>query len=76
MVPEGRQIYLLLNRHDLERTEIFFQKRAGLVTVFISRFIPVIRHFISVPAGMGRAPLFPFMIVSVIGATIWNTFTF
>jgi len=48
--------YLLLNRRDLERTEAFFHKRAGLLTVFISRFIPVVRHFISIPAGMGRAP--------------------
>ncbi|MDB6040504.1 MAG: hypothetical protein JWM99_4345 [Verrucomicrobiales bacterium] len=66
--------YLLLNRHDLERTEAFFQKRSGIVTVFISRFIPVIRHFISIPAGMGRAPLLPFLAVTLAGATIWNTF--
>lgn len=66
--------YLLLNRHDLERTEAFFHKRAGILTVFISRFIPVIRHFISIPAGMGRAPLIPFMLVTLLGATIWNTF--
>jgi membrane protein DedA with SNARE-associated domain len=66
--------YLLLNRHDLERTEIFFHKRAGIWTVFISRFIPVIRHFISVAAGTGRAPSAPFLVATLIGATMWNTF--
>ncbi len=66
--------YLLLNRRDLEKTESFFHQRKGILTVFISRFIPVIRHFISIPAGIGRMPLAPFLFVTFIGATIWNTF--
>ena len=66
--------YLLLNRHDLELTERYFNQRQGILTVFIGRFIPVIRHFISIPAGMGKMPLVPFMLVSVIGATLWNGF--
>lgn len=66
--------YLLLNRRDLERTEHFFQHRKGIMTIFISRFIPVIRHFISIPAGMGKMPLMPFVLVTFLGATIWNTF--
>jgi membrane protein DedA with SNARE-associated domain len=66
--------YLLLNRHDLEWTERFFQHRQGLWTVFIARFIPVVRHFISIPAGMGAMPLGAFLAVSLVGATIWNTF--
>jgi len=66
--------YLLLNRHDLERTERYFQQRQGGYTVFLARFIPVIRHFISVPAGMGKMPLLPFMAVTTVGATLWNGF--
>jgi membrane protein DedA with SNARE-associated domain len=66
--------YLLLNRHDLEMTERFFHANRGTWTIFISRFIPVVRHFISIFAGMGRMPLAPFMVVTAIGATIWNTF--
>jgi membrane protein DedA with SNARE-associated domain len=66
--------YLLLNQRDLERTEQFFHRRSGLLTIFISRFIPVVRHFISIPAGIGRTPLVPFLAVTFIGATIWNTF--
>ena len=66
--------YLLLNRHDLEMTERYFSKRQGILTVFIARFIPVVRHFISIPAGIGKMALLPFMAVSVIGATLWNGF--
>jgi len=66
--------FLLLNRRDLERTEQFFHRKAGLTTVFIARFVPVVRHFISIPAGMGRMPLLPFVAVTFVGATAWNVF--
>lgn len=66
--------YLLLNRRDLEKTEAFFHQNKGILTIFISRFIPVVRHFISIPAGMGRTPLLPFLAVTLVGATLWNTF--
>jgi membrane protein DedA with SNARE-associated domain len=66
--------YLLLNQRDLEWTERFFHQRRGFLTIFISRFIPVVRHFISIPAGIGRMPLGLFSLVSVVGATMWNTF--
>ncbi len=66
--------YLLLNRHDLTRAEEFFGRRGGTLTLFISRFVPVIRHLISVPAGMGKMRLPPFLLATVVGATLWNTF--
>jgi membrane protein DedA with SNARE-associated domain len=66
--------YLLLNVHDLERTEAFFHRRAGTMTLFVSRFIPVVRHFISIPAGTGRMPILPFLAATFVGATIWNVF--
>jgi len=66
--------YLLRDRHDLEMTEKFFNKRSGVWTLFISRFIPVIRHFISIPAGIGRMPIGSFVVATIIGATLWNSF--
>ena len=66
--------YLLLNQRDLEWTEKFFHRRAGTMIIFIGRFVPVVRHFISIPAGLGRMPWLPFSIATLIGATIWNTF--
>lgn len=66
--------YLFLNPHDLEHAEIFFRRRQGAWTIFIARFVPVIRHLISIPAGVGRMPLLPFVIATVSGATLWNSF--
>jgi membrane protein DedA with SNARE-associated domain len=66
--------YLLLNQRDLDRTEAYFHKKSGAMTIFVGRFIPVVRHFISIPAGIGKMPLVPFCIATLIGATIWNTF--
>jgi membrane protein DedA with SNARE-associated domain len=65
--------YLLLNQHDLEVTEAFFNKR-GSITILICRFIPVVRHLISIPAGTGRMNIFTFLIFTIIGAGLWNTF--
>ncbi len=38
---------------------------------FIGRFIPVVRHLISIPAGIFRMPLVPFISITFAGATIW-----
>lgn len=65
--------YLLLDSHDLEITERFFAKR-GELTIFISRFIPVIRHMISIPAGLGKMNLWKFILYTILGAGMWNAF--
>jgi len=44
------------------------------VTILVSRFIPIVRHLISIPAGMGRMGLPGFIIFTIVGAGIWNTF--
>jgi membrane protein DedA with SNARE-associated domain len=64
--------YLLLNQHHLEMSEKFFLKR-GELTIFISRFIPVVRHLISIPAGFGKMNIYKFLIFTIIGASMWNT---
>ena len=65
--------YLLLNVHHLDWTEQFFSRHGGK-TIFISRFIPVVRHLISIPAGLARMPLIPFILYTAVGATLWNGF--
>lgn len=65
--------YLLLDQHHLDLTEKFFGKY-GSRTIFISRFIPVVRHLISIPAGIGRMNLLKFSLYTVIGAALWNGF--
>lgn len=66
--------YFLLDQHDLELTERFFHRKGGMITLFASRFIPVVRHLISIPAGIGKMRMIPFIVVTAVGATIWNTF--
>jgi membrane protein DedA with SNARE-associated domain len=65
--------YLLLNPHHLEWTKNFFERQGGK-TIFFCRFIPVVRHLISIPAGLARMSLLPFIIYTAAGATLWNGF--
>jgi membrane protein DedA with SNARE-associated domain len=65
--------YLFLNVHHLEWTKKFFERHGGK-TIFISRFIPVVRHLISIPAGLAQMSLVPFVIYTLVGATLWNGF--
>ncbi|MEO0202807.1 MAG: DedA family protein [candidate division WOR-3 bacterium] len=65
--------YFLLERKHLEITEKFFYKH-GEITVFISRFIPVVRHLISIPAGMAKMNYLKFILFTTIGASMWNMF--
>jgi membrane protein DedA with SNARE-associated domain len=65
--------YVLLDAADLAAADRFFTRRGG-ITIFVARFIPVVRHLISIPAGIGAMPLLPFCAFTVIGAGIWNTF--
>ena len=66
--------YLLLNSHDLAWAERFFSGRNGALAVLMARFIPIVRHVISIPAGVGRMPLGAFLLVTAVGATLWNGF--
>jgi membrane protein DedA with SNARE-associated domain len=70
LVRYGR--YFLVRAKDIEKTETFFA-RHGKATILIGRFLPVIRHIISVPAGIARMPLVAFFTQTLIGATIWGS---
>lgn len=63
--------YLLLEEEHLVWTEKWFKKQ-GEKTIFISRFVPVVRHLISIPAGMAKMPMQKFAIYTFAGASIWN----
>jgi membrane protein DedA with SNARE-associated domain len=65
--------YVLIRRKDIERTEQWFSSH-GRATVFIARFVPVVRHIISLPAGIARMPLIPFLVQTFLGATLWGGF--
>lgn len=63
--------YVFVRARDLERTEQYFARHGGK-TIFIGRFLPVVRHLISIPAGIARMPLAPFLTLTFLGASIWG----
>ena len=62
--------WVLLSEHSLERTERFFQ-RHGEIATFVGRLFPVLRHLISIPAGLARMSPPRFFAYTAAGATIW-----
>ena len=63
--------YVLITRRDLERADRWFTER-GELTVFITRLMPVVRTFISVPAGVSRMNIWRFSVYSFLGAFLWS----
>ena len=63
--------YMLIREHELEVADHFFA-RYGSATVFIGRLLPIVRTFISFPAGVARMPLGKFIVYSTLGAFPWS----
>jgi membrane protein DedA with SNARE-associated domain len=63
--------FLLIRPHEIELAEVFFQ-RYGPATAFFSRLLPIVRTFISFPAGVARMPLGRFIAYSTAGALPWS----
>ncbi|MHB8673920.1 MAG: DedA family protein [Candidatus Limnocylindrales bacterium] len=63
--------FLLIREDELAATERFFA-RHGAATAFVSRLLPVVRTFISFPAGVARMPLTTFIAFSAAGAFLWS----
>lgn len=59
-----------LTHENLERAERWFD-RWGNVGVLIGRITPVIRSFVSIPAGVFRMPIVPYAVLTLIGSAIW-----
>jgi membrane protein DedA with SNARE-associated domain len=62
--------YVLIRRKDLDKADMWFQKH-GDSAVFISRLLPVIRTFISFPAGIARVRFGRFIIYTFLGSLPW-----
>jgi membrane protein DedA with SNARE-associated domain len=63
--------YLLIRQHEIEIADKFFADH-GAATVFFGRLLPVVRTFISFPAGVTRMPIRKFVIYSTAGALPWS----
>jgi membrane protein DedA with SNARE-associated domain len=62
----------LVETEDVDKTFGWFEKH-GRSAVFLGRMVPIVRSFISVPAGVVRMPLGQFLLFTTGGSLIWNT---
>ncbi len=72
----GRKVFqreesLLFHRHNLERAENFYAKHGGK-TIILARFMPVVRTFAPILAGVGSMKYASFIAYNVIGGALWG----
>lgn len=63
--------YVFLRAHELDRAEAWWARR-GEVAVFVGRLLPVVRTFISLPAGIARMPMGKFTFYTFLGCLPWS----
>lgn len=70
-VAEKYGYYVFVTRRDLDRMDRWFA-RYGDQIAFFSRLLPVVRTFISLPAGVARANFPKFLLYTFLGSVIWS----
>lgn len=63
--------YVLIKSHDIDRAEVWWD-RHGEAATFFSRLLPVIRTFISLPAGIAKMPVGKFSVYTFLGVVPWT----
>jgi len=63
--------YIWIRSHDIDRAEVWWE-RHGEAATFFSRLLPVIRTFISLPAGIARMPFGKFTVYTFLGVIPWT----
>jgi len=64
--------YVLITERALDRSERYFAAH-GEISTFLGRMLPVVRHLISIPAGIARMHLGRFVVFTGLGALVWCT---
>ncbi len=63
--------YVLIKAEHLDVSERWLA-RWGTLAIFLSRLLPVVRTFISLPAGVARSPFIRFVILTFAGSFLWS----
>lgn len=63
--------YILIRSHDIDRAEQWWERHGDAAT-FFSRLLPVLRTFISLPAGMAKMPFGKFTLYTFLGVIPWT----
>lgn len=63
--------YVFVHPEDIRAANAWFDKH-GKKAVFFGRMVPGVRSLISIPAGMNKMPLLPFLTLTALGASIWT----
>lgn len=71
----GRRIFtredsLLFHKHNLQRAQAFYDRHGGK-TIILARFLPVVRTFAPILAGVGSMPYRRFLAYNVVGGALW-----
>jgi membrane protein DedA with SNARE-associated domain len=61
----------LLDHADFDKAEAFFVRWGG-TAVLLGRCVPLVRSFISIPAGIERMPIWRFSLYTIVGSGAWN----
>lgn len=70
---ERHGVWLGMDEHSVDHAQEWFD-RHGYKAVFIGRLVPGLRTVISVPAGLSRMPLLPFLLWTAFGTALWTIF--
>ena len=65
-----REDSLLFHRHNLSRAQHFYEKHGG-ITIMLARFLPVVRTFAPILAGVGSMRYHRFLLYNVVGGFFW-----
>lgn len=63
--------YILISEHEFEKSEKWYRKYGEAIT-FFSRILPVVRTFISLPAGIAKMNFWRFTLFTFVGSLIWS----
>lgn len=63
--------WIAMDEKDVSKAITWFEKH-GRLAIFLGRLVPGVRTFISLPAGIARMPLVPFLLISALGTMLWT----